>query len=70
MEDRKNVGGFLAGQIPFIANLKYMEPNVPTKDIDANGIYGTKEVDRVNVNVETAEELTPEAQQEILNEEY
>ena len=62
--------GFVWGQIPFIANIGYREPELVTKDVDENGKYLTKGFDQFNVEVTTAEELTPEAQEEILNEEY
>ena len=68
--DKKNIGGWLGGAIPFIANMEQKLPEVKTEDIDKNGTYRTKDIDKVNVEVKEAEELTPEAEQEILDEEY
>lgn len=69
MEDKKT---YVRGIIPFIVNIGHKgDPNV--KEINENVNLGLKDVmgcTGINVNVEAAEELTPEAQQEILNEEY
>lgn len=69
MDNKKKIGGWLGGAVPFIANMEYKEPELKTKDIDENGMYRTKDIDRVNVEVKEAGELTPEAEQEIITEE-
>ena len=69
MENKKR-RGFIARQIPFILDAGYKLPTPKEKDITENGKYWTEDVDRFNVEVSEAEDLTPEAQQEILDEEY
>lgn len=63
---------FLKGILPFVSNMKKdqrgIEPCVET--IKENGKHDTTLISKINVKVEAAEELTPEAQEEILNEEY
>lgn len=64
---------FTQRQLPFMLNCNpgKVDPNVQT--VQENTSLGLKDVMKstgINVNVEEAGELTPEAQQEILNEEY
>lgn len=64
---------FVAGQIPFIVNIGHKDdPNVKT--VKENGELKLKEVmscTGIKVDVEgSSGELTPEEQEEILNEEY
>lgn len=65
---------FLKGITPFIQNMKkgQIGAEPATKKITENGKYDTIQNSKVDVKVEggASEELTPEAQQEILNEEY
>ena len=63
---------FLKGITPFIQNMKKGQKGTEpaTKKITENGKYDTIQNSKVDVKVEKAEELTPEAQQEILEEEY
>ena len=63
---------FLKGITPFIQNMKKGQVGAEpaTKKINENGKYDTIQNSKVDVKVEEATELTPEAQQEILNEEY
>lgn len=63
---------FLKGITPFIQNMKkgQIGAEPATKKINENGKYDTIQNSKVDVKVEEATELTPEAQQEILNEEY
>lgn len=68
------MGSFLEGITPFIGNMKKnqegKEPEV--KKITKNGKYDTVAAVKVKVTVEggSGEELTPEAQEEILKEQY
>ena len=50
--------GFLGAIIPFVVNCEQKEPEVSTKNIDANGSYNTKDIDKVNVKVEEAEDFS------------
>lgn len=59
---------FIGSITPFIRNIGHLP--APAKDINKNGLQHTDGYDLVDVNVEEASELSPEAQQEILNEEY
>ena len=58
--------------IPFIDNMKRPEGIEPVVEkITENGKYDTMNVSKIKVSVEGAPgELTPEKQDEILNEEY
>lgn len=47
MEDKN----FLWGQIPFIENIGYKEPELKVEDINENGEYFTQQADKVNVDV-------------------
>ena len=66
MEDKKL--SFVGSITPFIRNIG--RSPIPMKDISENGIQHTDGYELANVHVEEAEELTPEAQEEILSEEY
>ena len=61
--------GYAYRQLPFItrSNPKSKSMN---KEIKENGKYNTMAYLGVDVKVAEAGELTPEAEQEILNEEY
>ena len=63
---------FLFGITPFIGNMKKDQEGIEqaTKKINQNGKYDTIQHSKVDVKIEEAEELTPEAQEEILSEEY
>lgn len=61
---------FYLNTIPFILNADYKEEKeyVMNKTIKDNGVDDTRSADKCWVEVES--ELTPEAQQEILEESY
>ena len=63
---------FLFGITPFIHNMKKGQQGTEsaTKKITENGKYDTIQNSKVDVKVEEAKELTPEAQEELLNEEF
>jgi len=68
MDNKKNQGGFVMGITPFIRNIGHLPP--AAKDIDKNGLQHTDGYELVDVDVKEAEDLTSEAQQEILSAEY
>ena len=59
---------FVCGMTPFIRNIG--RSPIPMKDMSENGIQPTGGYDLANVQVAEAGDLTPEAQDEILAEEY
>lgn len=66
MDNKKTT--FVGNITPFIRNIG--RSPIPMKDITENGVQPTGGFDLANVNVAEADELSPEAQEEILNEEY
>ena len=67
MEEDKKLT-YVAKLIPFIRNIGY-KPE-PLMKIEENGIHCTGQFKKVDVEVAESGELSPEAQEEILNEEY
>ena len=65
MERKKTFVGLIT---PFVRNIN--RSPIPMKEITENGVQSTGDYSLADVKVEEAGELTPEAQQEILNEEY
>ena len=59
---------FVCGMTPFIRNIN--RSPIPMKDFDKNGVQHTDGYELANVQVAEAADLTEEAQQEILSEEY
>lgn len=66
MDKRRN---YAINLIPFIRTSGYKDP-AGTENFEENGLQYDKTLNLVDVNVSEAEDLTPEAQQEILDEEY
>ena len=67
--DKKNKP-FTLSLNPFIWNISRKDNDPMIKKIDENGNHNTIDKDIVEVEVAESEELTPEAQEELLEESY
>ena len=68
MEEKRR--SFSCRQIPFILNSRKEDNNPMVKEFKENGTENTIAIDTAIIDIEGSGELTPEAEQEILEEAY